>query len=362
MKLKDVFDLNQGHQITDEELYLFEGEVPVLTGQNEIKGHWNKSIIDKEDLPCITYPTKGNSGQVYVQYKIFDANNTAVLVPFKSWRPKVNLKWIAYKLRTMFLKIQTSKAGVSYLNKEIVEELELDIPPVHIQEAQIKKITEVIILKSKLNTIKRKIKRLNENPIIIEYEKYQGIQVPVSEIFDSLSGNSGLTEEFIYSKIKSKKEKQRYKVLSSSTIDRTQMGEIPMCILPSGRKLKAFDNKEGLLVIRNGNAGDIFYLETGNYTLNDHAYILFQKKNSEYDVNMKWVAFTQNSLFKEYASQSSNGTWTKTGFFKHAKMDVPCLEEQQEIVQKFEEINSYESKINKIYEQIEKVLSREPAI
>ena len=38
MTIDDLFDVIQGHQITDEELYKIEGDIPVLTGKNEIKG------------------------------------------------------------------------------------------------------------------------------------------------------------------------------------------------------------------------------------------------------------------------------------------------------------------------------------
>lgn len=71
--ISTYFDIIQGHQITDEELYKSEGNIPVYTGSNEIKGYWDKAIIEEDKLPCITYPTKGNKeGNAYVQYEIFD--------------------------------------------------------------------------------------------------------------------------------------------------------------------------------------------------------------------------------------------------------------------------------------------------
>lgn len=44
MKLKDIFYINQGHQITDEEIYNSFGEIPIYTGNNDIKGYWNKIL------------------------------------------------------------------------------------------------------------------------------------------------------------------------------------------------------------------------------------------------------------------------------------------------------------------------------
>jgi len=128
MKIKTVFDLNQGQQITDEEIYYDLGNIPIITGDNEIKGYWSNSIIEIDDLPCITYPTKANSGVCFVQDSIFDANNTAILIPKKEWRKKILLEWVAFKLSKIFPDVSTSKKGVSYLNKEIVDEIEIKFP------------------------------------------------------------------------------------------------------------------------------------------------------------------------------------------------------------------------------------------
>lgn len=139
----DIFDLNQGHQITDLELYSTEGDVPVYTGNNELKGHWDKSIISEKDLPCLSYPTKANPGVVYIQNELFDANNTAVLVPKAEWRDKLVLEWFSIKLPPIFLDLMTSKEGVSYLNKDIVEKIEIEIPDKKVQEAEAEYFSKV---------------------------------------------------------------------------------------------------------------------------------------------------------------------------------------------------------------------------
>ena len=151
MILGDVFKLIQGHQITDEELYIAEGNIPVFTGQNELKGFWQNTLVDKNDLPCITYPTKGNQeGRAYVQYDLFDANNTAVLIPKPNWREKIILKWFVHQLRHILVDIQTSKGGVSYLNKEIVECYEIEVPKKIIQTKQIRVIKRLTGFKEEL--------------------------------------------------------------------------------------------------------------------------------------------------------------------------------------------------------------------
>lgn len=166
MKLNSLFDLIQGHQITDEELYITEGGIPVLTGKNEIKGYWNSQLVEESDLPCITYPTKANSGEAYVQNRIFDANNTAVLIPKPEWRDRLNLHWVAYRLSNLFLGIATSKEGVSYLNKKIVEEVELEIPDKQVQDDELRVYKELLSMETQLHDILAQIESLKKKSIV----------------------------------------------------------------------------------------------------------------------------------------------------------------------------------------------------
>ena len=108
--------------------------------------------------------------------------------------------------------------------------------------------------------------------------------ISVTQVFNCLSGNSGLTEEFIYTKIN--KVGTPYEVLSSSTLETTKLGFIPKCTLNNNNELKVFEQKQGILVARNGKAGQMTYLKPGNYTINDHAYIFNLRDDfkREYDV------------------------------------------------------------------------------
>jgi len=358
MKLKSIFQIIQGHQITDEEIYKAEGNIPVITGKNEIKGYWNKKIIERGDLPCITYPTKANAGKTYIQTKIFDANNTAVLIPFPEWRKKIDLEWISYKLRTMFLKIQTSKAGVSYLNKGIVEELEINIPSQETQKKEKEVISKLWSVKNKICEILKVIEKIKSSPIIIKYNKYQGREIPVKKIFKVISGNSGLTEEYIYSIMLNRKNR-KYKVLTGSE-DTQNVKKVYLCPHPkkTEKKINIFFG-EGIHIVRKGKAGLITYLPKGHYTLNDDAYILAIKDNCDYEISLKWVVNTDKNLFLEYASQSDNSTWNKTGFFKHASFDAPSIKEQHEIVKRFEVLQNYENKLSSINNKIDFVLNKE---
>ena len=156
-KLNIIFDIIQGHQITDRELYYSECKIPVFTGNNEIKGHWNQSIIKESNLPCLTYPTKGNAGVAFVQENVFDANNTAVLIPKDEWREKIVLDWFRFKLPPLFLEAMTSKSGVSYLNKDIVKEIDIEIPKKDKQLREIQYYQKLEKMKKELEKILHKV-------------------------------------------------------------------------------------------------------------------------------------------------------------------------------------------------------------
>lgn len=360
MKLKNIlkFGYPYYHQITDEELYRIKGDISVLTAKNKVKGYWNKKIVEEDDLPCITYPVKGFSGEVYIQEKIFDANNTAVLIPFPEWRDKIDLYWFSYKLRIMLLKVQINREGVSYLNKDMVEDLEINIPSKNIQKKEKKIFLELLSIQDKVDGILQKINKINFSPITIEYNKYQGKDISAKEIFYSISGNSGLTEEYLYSVMLNGQE-EKYKVLTGST-DIKSVQETHLCPHPKNptKKITIFSG-EGIHIVRKGKAGYINYIPHGNYTLNDDAYILVQKKNNHYELSLKWLAYTHQHLFLEYSSNVDNGTWNKTGFFEHAVFDIPSIKEQEKILRKLEILDEYELKLDLIRDKIFLLLNME---
>lgn len=354
MKLNTVFNVIQGHQITDEELYRTDGNIPVYTGRNEIKGYWNKSIITEEDLPCLTYPTKAFSGEIYIQKKIFDANNTAILIPLDDWRKKLNLNWVSRIIGSEFLKVATSKEGVSYLNKEIVNEIEIEIPDKDIQDKQYSKLAIFEEYHKKVNKILEKMDSLKSSALVDEYKQYQARGIPIKDVLDCMSGNSGLTEKFIYQKSQHKNKK--YNVLASSE-EHKFIGILPPCEI-DGKPLRYFENKDGLLVIRKGKAGLTRFLDKGSYTINEDAYILFVKDDCKYTIDLNWLSIQYKQEFLQYSSSSDNGTWNKTGFFENVKVDIPNKKEQLAVVRAYQKIGHYESVLRKIYAKIQGIFSK----
>jgi len=358
MKLKDVFRIIQGHQITDEEIYKSIGNIPIYTASNEIKGYWNKIIVNQDDLPCISYPTKANKGEAFIQKGLFDANNTAVLIPLPHWRNQIVLEWAALKLAAIFLKIATSKEGVSYLNKEIVEEIEFEVPKEAIQHSEMEILGKVLLLNAGLNSISNRIDKTYNSSLQIEYKNYQAQGVIADDIFSVISGNYGLTEEYLYPIMYANNGKI-YRLLTGST-DITDNLLIPRCLRPGrpGTLITVYEG-EGIHVVRKGKAGHINYLPYGKYTVTDDAYILKTRNDCKLDISLRWIVAIYRMLFIEFASKSDNGTWNKTGFLKHTKFDIPCIEEQDAIINIINRLEFISDKIGEPQKRLQSILKKE---
>lgn len=125
--------------------------------------------------------------------------------------------------------------------------------------------------------------------------------------------------------------------------------------------VESFEGQEGLLVTRNGKAGQTKYLPSGKYTINDHAYILFVKDTSPYEINLKWLSLQYKQDFLSYASNSDNETWNMTGFFAYTKLDIPSIDEQLSIVKKYDTLLQRINTIEEIERKYCKLISKEIA-
>lgn len=185
-------------------------------------------------------------------------------------------------------------------------------------------------------------------------QKFQARDVPVSILLECHSGNTGLTEEEIYQRIEV--EGPRYEVLSASTEAETRLGVIPKCML-NGKMLEVFEDREGILVIRNGKAGTTFYLDKGKYAITDHAYILSLKTDCPYKVSLKWLMVQYRQTFLSYSSGADNATWNMTGFFEEAKIDIPDYSEQEEIVRDYDKLQSLKASLMALENRIDHLLN-----
>ncbi len=188
----------------------------------------------------------------------------------------------------------------------------------------------------------------------------------VGLVFDCMSGNTGLTEEFIYRKLGTKNV--LYEVLSSATTGETGMGYIPMCALDNGRPLRTFEGKPGILIARNGKAGQMTYLEIGKYTINDHAYIISVKESFKKKVRIAtlkeeqnfllWFICTHQPLLYSFASKNDNATWNKSSFLR-ATLDIPSSQKREEIATLYQESIHILKRAQKVIDDLSALLSKQ---
>ena len=168
---------------------------------------------------------------------------------------------------------------------------------------------------------------------------YQVQNAKASECFEYLSGNTALTVRTIYN---SKSKKNDCVVLSSSLQDETSLGYIDSKTkLPNGKNLKLFKEKEGIVISRNGYAGTMSYLTPGLYTLTDHAYILYKKDNCKYAIDLNWFILSYQKAIRDkfLTTKAGNQTFVITKFMKEFVFDIPKIEDQKEIAEKYDLIN-----------------------
>lgn len=268
---------------------------------------------------------------------------------------RVNLEFFAIYLQNFYRNLSVSDGSKTLSLTQIYNE-EFNLPTYDVQCRALKGLRGTASKIEQLLQIKAKLKALVEKEFSVNYRSFQAKGVPISRCIDYMSGNTGLTEEAIYHTLQL--ETERYDVLSSATEERTMMGKVPMCMI-EGRALKVFENKPGLLVTRNGKAGQTRFLNPGKYTINDHAYILFEKENSPYKIDLRWLGIQYRRSFLSFASSSDNGTWNMTGFFRYTSLDIPNLDEQVALVKEVEKIQRQIDGIDTIICRFSSLLSKE---
>ena len=373
MKFLEMFNpIEKGsHGFTDEAIYAAinngDGVIPMYGGNNQ------HSTTDRYVSPS-TQTVDGNTVKVFsgegiiisldgsagsMTYKngeTFTLNHHAGFITLTDeGKKKVNLVFFSYFMQSHYKSLSVSDGTKTFSLGQIYSD-DFDLPDKKTQDRVIGRLLPVIDKFNQLSIINERLKELLDKDYWGAYSAYQARDVSISTCIDYISGNSGLTEEFLYNNIKLPGD--RYRILSSATVEDNMLGEIPKCQI-AGRDLKVFEGKEGLLVIRKGKAGTTQFLKPGKYTLNDDAYILYVKEDCPYEIDLKWLAIQYKMEFLNYASSSDNGTWNMTGFFKNVVIDIPSIEEQRSLVELFDRAEIYKDKINSIQTKIQNLLNKE---
>lgn len=132
----------------------------------------------------------------------------------------------------------------------------------------------------------------------------------IGVVFKIEGGNADLIEKFVYENTPNKKQ-ESIDILSSATVESNLMGFINKNAKLNEKQLKVF-SAPCILVARNGFAGTMKYIEKGQFTTNDHAYVMTLKPGWNDKVNLRWFMFQYQELFYDLTtSKSDNAVFSK---------------------------------------------------
>lgn len=293
-----------------------------------------------------TYLCKGRYAITDNAYILFLRNNG----PYK-----VSLRWIMIQYYEEFFDYRIlSEYGVWNVSR-FMEHMKIDVPTIEEQTAVVRQYDKLKELKRTVDGLYARLLSIKKKILSEPYSSFVEKDVPISRVLDYVSGNSGLTEEFLYSQVQNKMPKD-YRLLTGST-DFTNTVKVGKYRHPkrSDRLITTIDNKPIIHIARKGKAGTCAYFDEGNYTINDDAYLLYVKKEFTNKVKLKWLMYQLRSVFLDYSSAADNGTWNMTGFFENVTLDLPSLNEQDKVVSEYEKLESLYENLNHMKCKIDKL-------
>ena len=305
----------------------------------------------------------GSSGcMTYVMAKRFALNHHAGFFQLKEDAKQV----IDPEFFSLFFEKQLQEASVSEGSKTLtlsmIESMDFDMPPYSVQMKVMSRIRSLLKVKERVNNLISRINSVKERILLVEYRDYQAKDVSVGDVLDCMSGNSGLTEEYLYSQIKDNSEK-KYHILTAST-EHELSQYVSRCKHPkdSSKMITVVEGKPVIHVVRIGKAGSVTYFENGDYTTTENAYLLYLKDNLKYDLSLKWLMYALAPEFSEYSNIAEYGTWNMTGFFERVTIAIPSYEEQLELVEKYERLELLQAKLQSILTKIDQLFTKQIVI
>jgi hypothetical protein len=348
----NLFDFIPETNITEEYLYNHPGEYPVYSGQTEAQGILGYIDSFNQHLPCVTFTTYGvGAGKLfYRRGKYTIGRNCMGLRPKKIYTDKINLKWFSYSFQNTFYRLRIGDTdGQRSLNKLLLERQVITIPDIEIQNRQLLQYGHLELALQRVDRLLASLQKISNfsrqypaNSIVAEGKFDDFVQL--------IGGNSGLTEEFIYSNLP-QSPSDSIQILTSSTLERTSMGFISRYAKPKGKKLKIF-KAPSIIVARNGYAGNMTYISDGEFTTNDHAYVLAPKSEWKDSINLEWLIYEYQGLFYSLVtSRSDNATFNKE-YAERQLIKIPKIDLQDSMVTKLSQPKTLVSKSNEIKSKI----------
>lgn len=172
-------------------------------------------------------------------------------------------------------------------------------------------------------------------------------------------GNSGLTEEFIYSN-QPNNEKESVTVYSGATQKNNMLKKIKTTAKIKNKNIKLFDD-EGILIIRKGKAGNLIHITDKRYTLNDDAYIMQIREKYKDKINIKYLLFAINNEIEKCITSNNGGnqTFNKT-LFDESIIELPDLTYQNKLVEEYEKLYKIKRKVEENIDKVNDILKSIP--
>jgi hypothetical protein len=347
--IEDLFVYCPGtHGLTEEIIYnsqptSSDDAVPIFSGSadNEVPiGYIKHAALNKMGEPvsyftgpCVILTKDGSAGLLTYRDSSqgeFALNHHACVLRLKPERKgRVDEQWFALQYRTRLTAYATSKSDNRVFSTEWFDRVRFDVPDWSVQQTQKSKKLAAVSLLSAMDSFLAGARK--------DFAETYAKTVPfcsavLGEVLRFRGGNPGLTEEFIYGN-RPICESDTQPILSSATQEANQMGQVSRNAMPLGKSLRVFSGP-CVLVARNGYAGTMRYIAHGEFTTNDHAYVLTPRKEWENKVNLRWFAHRYQSLFFSLVtSKSDNATFSKD-YAKRQKVSFPDPKVQDRIAEK----------------------------
>lgn len=356
-KINSIFDFIPEMNLTEEYFYEHRGQYPVFSGQTENEGI--VALIDgyNREIDCATVTTYGNNaGKLYFRNgKYTVGRNCMGIVPKEQYKDEINMKWFSFKFQNLIYRLRIGDPqGQRSLNRMLIEDIQITIPDTDVQNRQLKLYEKADLLKTKINKIYYELKLIRES----QFNKFKPIhQGKIGKIFTIDGGNNGLTEDAIYLNQPYDKD-ESLPILSSATIQTNLLGIINKNAKLNGNDLKVF-SAPAILVARNGFAGTMTYISEGQFTTNDHAYVMIPNDEWKDKVNPRWFAYQYQELFVNLVtSKSDNATFNKT-YAENQLVILPDIDFQNKIVSKLYGVDSVMKELNKTYAELSDLIEHE---
>ncbi len=194
----------------------------------------------------------------------------------------------------------------------------------------------------KANEIREEIKKNHTIKKIDIFER----NVFLDKLLKLLPKNSGITEEFIY--LNENPDKKQIPIYTSSY---KILGYLPEGVKRDNKPLN-INSGESIVVFRKGKAGTMFLVNDTEYIACENA-IPFQISEEYKDrVLLKWFYYTYRSIFLNMVTSKSDNATFNLEFLSRLKIDIPKIEIQKRIIEKYEMLEGLESDIKKALKQL----------